>query len=106
MKILEEKSKVDEFGPEVAGFRAEVKAEMDDGRIVYAYACQVGDFDSYSVADESIMDTIDKMGEDTVKRIAEFTNFKDAMDSKYWDVIQYADNLVGADMDEYYAEEV
>lgn len=106
MKILDEKSKIDEFGDDVAGFRAEVKVETDDGKIVYAYANQVGDFDSYALAAESIMDAIDKTGEDNVRRIEEFTNFKDARNSKYWEMIQYADNLVGAAMDDYYAEEV
>lgn len=106
MKILDEKSKIDEFGNDVAGFRAEVKVRTDDGRILYAYANQVGDFDSYAVAAESIMDAIDKTGEDNVERIEEFTNFKDARNSRYWEMIQYADNLVGAAMDDYYAEEV
>ncbi len=105
MRILEEKSKIDEFGPEVAGFRAEVKIELDDGSVIYAYANQIGDMDSYAIAEESIMDIIDQKGEDTVKRIVEFHNFKDAQNSKYWEFIQYADNLVGAEMDDYYAEE-
>lgn len=105
MKILDEQSKVDEFGPEMAGFRAEVKAQMDDGQILYAYACQVGDFDSYSIARTSIMDAIEETGEDDVDRLVEFTNFKDARESVYWEILQYADNLVGADMDDYYAEE-
>ncbi len=105
MKILNEKSTIDEFGPEVAGFRAEVMIEQDDGSIVYAYANQIGDMDSYALAEESIMDAIDRNGEDTVTRIVEFENFKDARNSAYWDLIQYADNLVGAEMDDYYAEE-
>ncbi len=105
MKILEEKSKVDEFGPEVAGFRAEVTIELDDGRVVYAYANQIGDMDSYAIAATSIMDAIDEGGEDTVPRIVEFENFKDAQKSEYWELIRYADNLVGAEMDDYYAEE-
>ncbi len=106
MRILEEKSTVDEFGPAVAGFRAEVAVEMDDGSIVYAYANQIGDMDSYAVAKESIMDAIDKTGQDCVTRMAEFHNFKDAQRSEYWEIIRFADNLVGAEMDDYYAEDV
>ena len=103
MKVLNERSKVDDFGV-YAGFRAEIKFETDEGNILFAYVCQVGDVDSYAITEESVMDAIDGTGEDTVPRLEEYDDFKRAFDSVYGEFLEAADDMVGAAMDDYYTE--
>ncbi len=102
MKILDRISAIDQFGA-VAGFRAEVKAETEEGEVIYAYACQIGDADSYAIAKDSIMDAIDETGEDSVNRLESYETYRDAMHSGYADLIRMADRMVGEDMDAFYA---
>lgn len=103
MKVLDENSKVDDFGV-YAGFRAEIKFQTDEGETLYAYVCQVGDVDSYAITKESVMEAIDTTGEDNVPRLEEYDDFRKAFDSAYGEFLEAADNMVGAAMDDYYVE--
>ncbi|MEE3420228.1 MAG: hypothetical protein VZR02_03890 [Lachnospiraceae bacterium] len=103
MKVINETSKVDDFGV-YAGFRAEVEFETDEGERLFAYVCQVGDVDSYAITRESVMEAIDTTGEDNIERVEEYDDFRKAFDSTYGEFLEAADSMVGVAMDDYYTE--
>lgn len=99
MKVLDRRSAVDDFVVE-QGYRVEMKLQKEDGSLLYLYACHVGDVDSYSVAESSVMDVIDSTGEDSVPRIAEYHSFADAVNSSYGTFMKELDEYLDRVIDE------